>query len=85
MSDAESEVEVVEEDREFAKLQQGMNEPRQVRKATVDETMQDWLALLRSDGDWSLDDVAARPYQEISDDEMRERVRQLRDTEDKHE
>jgi len=80
-----SEVEVVEEDREFAKLQQGMNEPRQVRKATVDETVQDWLALLRSDGDWSLDDVAARPYQEINDDEMRERVRQLRDTEDKHE
>jgi len=85
MSDAESELVVVEEDREFAKLQQGMDEPQQVRKATVDETVQDWLALLRSDGDWSLSDVAARPYQEVSDDEMRERVRQLRDTEDNHE
>jgi len=84
MSDAEREAAVVEEDDRYVKIQQGMREVNKVAKASPDETARDWVALIAA-GDWSLDDVAARPYQEISDDEMRERVRQLRDTEDKHE
>jgi len=84
MSDAEREVAVVEEDEQYVKLQRGMREVDKVAKASVDETARDWVALIAA-GDWSLDDVESRPYQEISDDEMRERVRQLRDTEDKHE
>jgi hypothetical protein len=84
MSDAEREAAVVEEDDRYVKLQRGMREVNKVVKASVDETARDWVALIAT-GDWSLDDVEARPYQEITDDEMRERVRQLRDAEDKHE
>jgi len=84
MSDAELEAAVVEEDDRYVKLQRGIREVDKVVKASIDETARDWVALIAT-GDWSLDDVAARPYQEISDDEMRERVRQLRDTEAKNE
>jgi len=84
MSDAEPEVAVVDESTAYAAIQRGMTEVETVAKASVDETARDWVALIAA-GDWSLDDVEARPYQEISDDEMRERVRQLRDTEAKNE
>jgi len=80
MSDSEREAAVVEEDDRYVKIQEGMREVNKVVKASIDETARDWAALIAT-GDWSLDDVAARPYQEISDDEMRERVRELRDTE----
>lgn len=38
-----------------------------------EQTVQDWVALIRA-GDWRLDDVEARPYQDWTDEQMRERV-----------
>jgi len=84
MSDAEREAAVVEEDDRYVKLQRGMREVDKVVKASVDETARDWVALIAA-GDWSLADVESRPYQEISDEQMRERVRELLNAEDKHE
>jgi hypothetical protein len=74
------EVKVVEESAAYAALQHGMTEVETVAKASADETARDWVALIAT-GDWSLSDVEARPYQDLSDDEMRERVRTLLDAE----
>jgi hypothetical protein len=52
---------------------QTKDEQVQRKAATPEETVQDWVALIKA-GAADFGDVEARPYQDWSDDEMQERV-----------